>query len=111
MLLMFLLVIWQWRLLGGRAFQTVNGKGYSPSVIKLGWMSWVTFSFCILFFIVTVVLPVGQLFAGLFFKFFGFYGWDMLTLEHYHAVFSNRDFWRATGNTMELGLMGATATM
>jgi iron(III) transport system permease protein len=111
MLLMFLLVIWQWRLLGGRAFQTVTGKGYSPSVIKLGWMRWVTFSFCILFFIVTVVLPVGQLIAGSFFKFFGFYSWDMLTLEHYSAVFSNRDFWRATANTMELGLMGATATM
>jgi iron(III) transport system permease protein len=26
-------------------------------------------------------------------------------------VFGNRDFWRATANTMELGLMGATATM
>jgi iron(III) transport system permease protein len=111
MLLMFLLVVWQWRLLGGRAFQTVTGKGYAPSVIKLGWMRWVTFSFCILFFIVTTVLPVGQLIAGSFFKFFGFYSWDMLTLEHYSAVFGNRDFWRATANTMELGLMGATATM
>jgi iron(III) transport system permease protein len=111
MLLMFLLVLWQWRLLGGRAFQTVTGKGYSPSVIRLGWMRWVTFSFCILFFVITVVLPVGQLFAGSFFKFFGFYSWDMLTLEHYQAVFSNRDFWRATANTMQLGLMGATATM
>ena len=32
-----------------------------------------TFAFCILFFIVTVVLPVGQLFVGSFFQFFGFY--------------------------------------
>ena len=32
MALMFLLVIWQWRLLRGNAFQTVTGKGYSPNV-------------------------------------------------------------------------------
>ena len=111
MLLMVVLVLWQWRLLGGRAFQTVTGKGYAPSVIRLGWLRWVTFSFCILFFVVTVVLPVGQLLAGSFFKFFGFYSWDMLTLDHYRDVLTSREFWRATGNTMELGLMGATATM
>ena len=61
MALMFLLVLLQWRLLRGRSFHTVTGKGYSPSVIKLGRWRWVTFAFCILFFIVTVVLPVGQL--------------------------------------------------
>ncbi len=111
MLLMMALVVWQWRLLGGRAFQTVTGKAYAPAVVRLGWLRWVTFAFCILFFVATVVLPVGQLLAGSFFKFFGFYGWDMLTLDHYRDVLTSREFWRAAGNTMALGLMGATATM
>ena len=57
------------------------------------------------------MLPVGQLAVGSFFKFFGFYGWDNLTLEHYRAVLGDREFWRATKNTMMLGLVGATATM
>jgi iron(III) transport system permease protein len=111
MVFMFIFVIWQWRILRGRNFATVTGKGYSPSVIKLGPWRWVTFSFCILFFLVTVVLPVGQLAVGSFFKFFGFYSWDMLTLEHYSAVMQNKEFWRAVRNTMLLGLMGASATM
>ena len=109
--LMFLLVLLQWRILSGRNYQTVSGKGYRPSVIKLGPWKWVTFAFCILFFFLTVALPVGQLFIGSFFKFFGFYQWDMLTLSHYQAVWENDEFWSALGNTMLLGLVGSTATM
>lgn len=111
MALMFLLVIWQWWALRGRSFQTVTGKGYRPAVTELGPWKWLTFAICVLFFVVTVVLPVGQLFIGSFFRFFGFYGWDMLTLDHYKAVYNNREVWRAFRNTMFLGLSGATITM
>lgn len=111
MALLFLIVLLQWRLLRGRSFTTVSGKGYSPGIIKLGKWRWATFAFCVLFFVVTVVLPVGQLLIGSFFKFFGFYQWDMLTLEHYQAVFGSSEFWRGFGNTMLLGLIGASATM
>ena len=111
MMLMFVMVFVQWRILRGRSFQTVTGKGYSPSVMKLGRWRWVTFGFCILFFVVTVVLPVAQLLIGSFFKFFGFYQADMLTLEHYESVWNSSEIWRGFTNTMWLGLMGATATM
>jgi iron(III) transport system permease protein len=111
MVLMFALVAWQWRLLGGRSFVTVTGKGYTPRVIRLGRWRWVTFAFCALFFAVTVVLPVGQLVLGSVFKFFGFYRASMLTGEHYWAVWQSRLVWRALGNTVLLGLLGATATM
>jgi iron(III) transport system permease protein len=111
MALMFALVAWQWRLLGGRSFFTVTGKGYTPRVIRLGRWRWATFGVCVLFFVVTVVLPVGQLVVGSFFKFFGFYRTSMLTLDHYTAVWQDRLVWRAFGNTLLLGLAGATATM
>ncbi|QOZ08036.1 iron ABC transporter permease [Bradyrhizobium sp. CCBAU 51765] len=111
MALLFLIVLLQWRLLRGRSFVTVSGKGYSPGVIKLGSWRWATFSFCVLFFVVTVVLPLGQLLIGSFFKFFGFYEWDMLTLDHYRNVFGSSEFWRGFRNTMLLGLIGATLTM
>jgi iron(III) transport system permease protein len=111
MALLFLIVLLQWRILRGRSFQTVTGKGYSPAVRKLGKWRWVTFAFCVLFFVVTVVLPVGQLLIGSFFKFFGFYQRDMLTLDHYREVFGSSDFWRGFGNTMLLGFVGATLTM
>ncbi|MDQ8730424.1 iron ABC transporter permease [Bradyrhizobium sp. LHD-71] len=109
--LMLLLVVWQWTVLRGKSFQTVTGKGFNPGVVRLGAWRWATFAFCLLFFFVTTVLPVGQLAVGSFFQFFGFYGWDMLTLDHYRAVLGDSEFWRATRNTMMLGLVGATATM
>jgi iron(III) transport system permease protein len=111
MVLMFGLLAWQWRLLAGRAFFTVTGKGYTPRVTRLGRWRWATFAFCMLFVLVTVALPIGQLAVGSFFRFFGFYRASMLTLEHYQAAWQNRLVWRALGNTLLLGLAGATATM
>jgi iron(III) transport system permease protein len=111
MALMFLLLVLQGRLLGGRSFTTVTGKGYQPNVTELGWLRWVTFAICIGFFALTVVLPVGQLLLSSFFQFFGFYQADMLTLDHYRNVWDNSEFWRALGNTMLLGFVGASATM
>ncbi len=111
MFLMFLLIVLQWRLLRGRNFSTVSGKGFSPRVMKLGWMRWVTFSICILFFLVTVLLPVSQLILSSFFKFFGFYTREMFTFNNYVNVWNNRDFWQALRNTLWLGVTGATATL
>lgn len=109
--LMLMLVVWQWAVLRGKSFQTVTGKGFNPGVVRLGGWRWVTFALCLLFFFVTTLLPVGQLVVGSFFQFFGFYGWEMLTLEHYREVLGDSEFWRATKNTMMLGVVGATATM
>lgn len=111
MVLMFGLVAWQWRLLGNRSFFTVTGKGYTPRVTRLGPWRWATFGFCVAFITVTVVLPVGQLVVGSFFKFFGFYRTSMLTTAHYEAVWESRLVWRAFVNTLVLGLLGATITM
>jgi iron(III) transport system permease protein len=111
LLLMFLLVFLQWWVLGNRSYQTVTGKGYSPGIIKLGRLRWVTFSVCVLFFVLAVALPFAQLLVGSFFRLFGFYSWDMLTLEHYEWVFESRQVWRAFYNTMLLGIGGASATM
>jgi iron(III) transport system permease protein len=111
MALMFLLLVIQSRILRGRSFTTVTGKAYSPNVTRLGRMRWVTFGICVTFFVLTVALPVGQLILSSFFKFFGFYELEMLTFEHYQTVWESREFWRAFGNTLLLGFLGATATM
>jgi iron(III) transport system permease protein len=110
-LLMLLVVVWQRRLLGGRNFQTITGKGFRPRLLKLGAWRWPAFAFCMLFFVLTVALPVGQLLLGSFFEFVGFYQADMLTVKHYVSVWNNAVFWRAMGNTALLGLAAATATM
>ena len=55
---------------GNRSYQTVTGKGYSPGIVKLGRWRWVTFSICVLFFVVAVALPFAQLLVGSFFRLF-----------------------------------------
>src|SRR6478735_11796823 len=106
MALMFLLLVVQSRLLRGRSFTTVTGKAYAPNVTRLGRLRWLTFAICVVFFALTVALPVGQLILSSFFQFFGFYQLDMLTLEHYRTVWQRRQFWGAFGNTMLLGFLG-----
>ena len=111
MVFLFVLVLAQWRLLGGRSFVTVSGKGYSPGVMRLGRWRWVSFAACFLFFVLAVLLPLGQLVLGSFVRFVGFYQWDMLTLQNYVNVFESREIWRAFRNTMVLAVVGSTATM
>jgi iron(III) transport system permease protein len=111
MAFLFTLVLIQWKVLGGRSFHTVTGKGYAPGIIRLGRLRWVAFGVCVLFFVVAVLLPLGQLLIGSFYRFVGFYGRNMLTLEHWESVLGNRTVWRAFKNTMILGVLGSTATM
>lgn len=111
MAMMFLVVIAQRTITSRRRYETVAGKGFRPAVMKLGGWRWVTFGLCVLFFAITVLLPVGQLLVGSFYRYIGFYKSDMLTLEHYRSVFSDRAIWSAIRNTMLLGLTAATATM
>jgi iron(III) transport system permease protein len=110
-LLMFVLVTLQWRLLGGRNFQTVSGKGFTPRIVRLGKWRWATFAFCLLFITLSVIAPILQMIVGTFFEYFGYYYLDMLTLEHWRAVLHNAEFWAILGNTVLLGLIGASATM
>ena len=111
MALLFLIVLLQWRMLRGRSFQTVTGKGYSPAVMKLGKWRWVTFAFCVLFFFVTVVLPVGQLLDRLVLQVL-----RLLPVGHADARplpdgLRQQRVLAGFGNTMFLGLVGATLTM
>jgi iron(III) transport system permease protein len=109
--LMMLVIVWQRWLLGGRNFQTITGKGFRPRIVSLGAWRWPAFAFCMLFFVLTVALPVGQLMLGSIFQFVGFYQADMLTTQHYVSVWKNAVFWRALGNTALLGVTAATAIM
>lgn len=111
MLLMFVVIAGRWRLLRGKSFVTVTGKGYAPAPLRLGRWRWAALAVVALYLAVTLLLPVGQLLLGSFFKFFGFYTRDMLTLDNYRAVLADERFWHALRNTLLLGVMGASLTM
>ena len=103
MIVSFLIVAIQRRMLSKREYVTISGKGYQPRLIKLGRAKWITFALCILYFIVTVALPFSQLILSSFFKIFGFYTREMFTLNNYSRVLQDPIVWRALKNTLLLG--------
>jgi len=105
------LIVLQWRLLAGRNFQTVGGKGFQPRLTRLGHCRMAAAVLCGIVFAIMTLMPVAQLATGSLFRFFGFYTLDMLTLDNWTAVLADTLFWIAMRNTLLLGLFGATATM
>jgi iron(III) transport system permease protein len=97
--LMLLLIYFQNRLLRGRDFSVITGKGYRPRVVRLGRFRFVTLAFCLLFFGIAVALPFSQVLLGSFLKVFGLPRADLFTFDNYLAILSDATLWRALINT------------
>ena len=106
-----LLVLLQGKLLSGKSFAVITGKGYRPTLTELGPWKYATFGFCLLYFIGATVLPLSQLIIGSFLKIFGLYEWDSLTLEHYRIVLSDPLVWRSMKNSFLIAGIAAFVTM
>lgn len=94
------LVLLQSRVLKGKEFAVVTGKGYSPRIVRLGPFRWVTFAVCIGFFVLAVVLPISQIVLGSFLRVFGLVQAEMLTLNNYENILSDPRLWRGLTNTI-----------
>ena len=66
MLITFLLVFIQWRILGQRQYFTITGKGFNPHIIPLHGWRWPAFGVFALYFLLAVALPVCQLIVSSF---------------------------------------------
>lgn len=97
--LMIGLIYFQNRLLRGREFSIVTGKGYKPRVVRLGRFRYVTLAFCVGFFLIATALPLSQVFIGSFLKVFGLPRWDLFTFDNYIAILSDFTLWRGLINT------------
>jgi iron(III) transport system permease protein len=105
------LVLIQTRLLGGRSFAVISGKGYRPVITTLGKWKYVTLLICVAYFSIATVLPLSQLVLGSFLEVFGLYEWQALTLEHYRTVFRDALVWRSIKNSFLLAGAAALLTM
>jgi iron(III) transport system permease protein len=97
--LMIGLIYLQNRILRGRDFSIVTGKGYKPRVVRLGRFRWVTFGFVVAFFLIATALPLSQVLVGSFLKVFGLPRWDLFTFDNYLAILSDLTLWRGLINT------------
>jgi len=87
MIITFVLVALQWKILGNRQFTTISAKAYQPRRIKphpiVGWM---IFALFIVYFMLAIVIPLTQICASSFFKVFGLYNPDHFTFDNWLKV-------------------------
>lgn len=72
--------------LARRSYVTLGGKGSRPQLVDLGAGRWPLLAFCILIFIVAIVLPYATLIAVSLSKSWGLDFWRNLTLDNYAFV-------------------------
>jgi iron(III) transport system permease protein len=97
--LMGLLIFVQSRVLRGRNFFIVTGKGYQPRVVRLGRFRYVTLGICLAYFFIATALPLSQVLVGSFLRVFGLPRWDLFTWGNYLAILSDAALWRGLVNT------------
>jgi iron(III) transport system permease protein len=109
--LVMALIVFQNRVLRGRGFAIVSGKGYKPQVVKLGRLRYVTFGLCVLYIVLSTVLPLSQVLVGSFLRVFGLPRWDLFTLANYTALLSDVTLWRSLINTFIVCGLAAAVTV
>jgi len=107
------IVFVQHRMLANRSYVTVTGKGFRPAVASLGRLRYLALAACILYFLLSIVLPYGALIFTSFQPYLTFaFEPGAWTLERYAEVlFNNPLTARATVNSLFLGAAGATLTI
>ncbi|AJE46153.1 ABC transporter permease [Celeribacter indicus] len=99
----------QYRLLGGRSFVTVGGKGGNREPYRLGRGRWLAGLFILTYLSVVELLPILTLVFTTFQPFPGVYG--ELTLVHFQRVLAAPETRVALSNTVTLSVVvGAAAT-
>jgi iron(III) transport system permease protein len=111
MAITFACVLIQRRVMAGKKYYTITGKGYRPRPVDLGIWKWLTFTVCVAYFLVALALPVSQLLLSSFFTIFGLYDLNLLTLDNYRQAFSDLLFWRSLKNSLFLAAGGAVLCM
>jgi iron(III) transport system permease protein len=109
--LMGLLIFVQNRILRGKNFFVVTGKGYRPRIVRLGRFRFVTLAICLVYFVIGTGLPLSQVFVGSFLRVFGLPRWDMFTWANYLAILSDATLWRGLVNTFIVCGCAALATV
>lgn len=98
--LTFGLIILQNKLLGGKEFFVVTGKGYKPQIIRLGPWKYFTFFLCFGFFVVSTALPLSQLLITSVMPNLATVSFSEITFKNYLQILSDAILWRSFMNTL-----------
>lgn len=115
LVILALFALWQMRLSKkARSYQTVSGKGFRPTTVKLGRARYVAGTFVAIYFVLTAVLPIAVL---LYTSLLGFYrvpsaeAFANMSFDNYIELFEDSQVLDAFGNSLLLAAGSATIVM
>lgn len=108
--------VWFYRSQTARAlaFSTITGKAYRPRRLQLGRLRWVLFGTCVLFFVITLILPLLALFWISLFPFVRQFSLEALqraSFNQYAYVFSYSTMLDAFKNSILNAVLAASAVV
>jgi iron(III) transport system permease protein len=108
LLLTFSLVALQWRVLRGRSYATVSGRGYRARPLDLGRWRYVPFAVIIGFFLVFGALPFAVLLMNSFMEISGFLSWQLFTTKHWSDALGRTAVLTSIKDTLVVAVASAT---
>jgi iron(III) transport system permease protein len=105
------LIVVQWKLLKGRAYTTVSGRGYQARPIDLGRWRWAPFAFIVVFFLVFGALPFAVLLLNSFMELSGFLSWELFTTRHWTDALGRTAVLTSIKDTLVVSVAAATLGM
>jgi len=102
------LIVVQWRLLRGRAYTTVSGRGFKAQPLDLGPGRWIAFGAILTFFILFGALPFVVLLLNSFMELSGFISMEMFTTEHWRSALGRDEVLKSIMDTLLVGVASAT---
>lgn len=106
------LTLVQIRLLRGRKFTTVTGKGYRPRMIELGRLRWVAFAINSIYLLMVIVPFIVLLLISFQDVWVGAFSFDRVTIKHYIEIFFFDEVARrGLANSFVIAVIGATVAV
>jgi iron(III) transport system permease protein len=102
------LIVVQWRLLRGRAYTTVSGRGFKAQPLDLGAGRWIAFAAILAFFVVFGALPMVVLLLNSFMELSGFISWEMFTTQHWANALGREEVLKSIRDTLVVGIAAAS---
>jgi iron(III) transport system permease protein len=102
------LIVVQWRLLRGRAYTTVSGRGYRARPIELGAWRWLPVAAILGFFLLFGALPFAVLLANSFMELSGFLSWELFTTRHWTDALGRTAVLTSLRDTIVVGVASAS---
>lgn len=102
------LLLGQRRLLAGRSFTTITGKGYRPRQMDLGGARWLATGVVGAYVLVFGMLPFVILLLTSFMQVSGFLGMELVTNRNWTKIFASPQLITSIQNTVLVGVLSAT---